>query len=154
MNFDFSFKSASDRRSSSEPLRLAILGDFGGQPGDAESKSSGPLPVDSDNFDEVFARFGVTLDLPPNEKRPWEIKLQFRKLEDFHPEQLLLRLNSLAQLDELRAKLGQPATMDAAARELQEIFKIGAAPAETTLSPVYPGVDGRHARPAAAKTGF
>jgi type VI secretion system protein ImpC len=136
MNFDFSFKSASDRRSSSEPLRLAILGDFGGRPGDPESKSSGPLPVDSDNFDEVFARFGVTLDLPPNEKRPWEIKLQFRKLEDFHPEQLLLRLNSLAQLDELRAKLGQPATMDAAAKELQEILKIVTSPPETTLPPV------------------
>jgi type VI secretion system protein ImpC len=136
MNFDFSFKSASDRRSSSEPLRIAILGDFGGQPGDAENNSSGPFPVDCDNFDEVLARFGVTLNLPPNEKRPWEIKLQFNKLEDFHPEQLLLRLNSLAQLNELRAKLGQPATMDAAAKELQEILKIGASPPETTLPPV------------------
>jgi type VI secretion system protein ImpC len=136
MNFDFSFKSASDRRNSSEPLRIAILGDFGGQPGDAESKSSGPLLVDCDNFDEVFARLGVTLDLPPNEKRPWEIKLQFRKLEDFHPEQLLPRLNFLGQLVELRAKLGQPATMDAAAKELQEILKIGGGPAETTPPPV------------------
>jgi type VI secretion system protein ImpC len=136
MHFDFSFKSASDRRNSPEPLRIAILGDFGGQPGDAESKSSGALPVDCDNFDEVFARFGVTLDLPPSEKRPWEIKVKFRKLEDFHPEQLLLRLNSLAKLDELRAKLGQPATMDAAAKELQEILKIGALPAEKTSPPV------------------
>ncbi len=130
MGFDFVFKSTPGRRGSVAPLRIAILGDFGGQTTGAENRSSRPIPVDCDNFDEVFAQIGVTVDLPPNEKRAWKIRLGFRNLEDFHPEQLLNRLDPLAKLNDLRAKLLRPASADAAARELQELLKISALPAE------------------------
>ena len=63
-------------------------------------------------------------------ERPWEAKLRFRKLEDFHPEQLLQQLPLLANLSELRSKLLRPASMEAAAKELQEVLKIGSLPAE------------------------
>jgi len=130
MSFDFVFNSAPGRGRSVAPLRIAILGDFGGQITGAENRSFGPIPVDCDNFEEVFAQIGVTLDLPPNEQRAWEIRLGFRSIEDFHPEQLLNRLDPLAKLNELRAKLLRPASVDAAARELQELLKIGALPVE------------------------
>jgi type VI secretion system protein ImpC len=109
MSFDFSFKSASGRQRSMAPLRIAILGDFGGR---------------------TTERIGVTLDLPPCDEGAWESELRFRKLEDFHPEQLLNHLDPLANLIELRAKLLRPSSMNAAAKELQEVFKIGALPAE------------------------
>jgi type VI secretion system protein ImpC len=128
MRFDFGFKSGSSQESSLEPLRIAILGDFGGPVTDGEDRLSGPLRVDFDNFDEVFARIGVALDLPPCEERAWEIKLRFRKLEDFHPDQLLTQSDALTKLTELRAKLLHPASRDAAARELREVLKIGALP--------------------------
>src|SRR6185503_7185472 len=134
MSFDFSFKSGSSRQADPEPLRIAILGDFGGQGTGAGTPLSGPPHVDFDNFDEVFTKIGVTLDLPPCEERAWEIKLRFRKLEDFHPDQLLLRLDPLAKLTELRAKLFRPLSMDDAARELREVLRIDALP--TDLPPV------------------
>lgn len=130
MSFDFSFKSGSSRKADPEPLRIAILGDFGGQGIGAETPLSGPPHVDFDNFDEVFTKIGVTLDLPPCEERAWEIKLRFRKLEDFHPDQLLLRLDPLAKLTELRAKLFRPVSMDDAARELREVLRIDALPTD------------------------
>jgi type VI secretion system protein ImpC len=130
MSFDFSFKSGSSQESNPEALRIAILGDFGGPGTGAEARSTGPLRIDFDNFDEVFAKIGVTLDLPPCKERAWEIKLRFRKLEDFHPDRLLTRLDPLAKLTELRAKLLLPASVDEAARELREVLKIGALPAE------------------------
>src|ERR1700686_55260 len=131
MRFDFSFKSRSDEEKSEEPLAIAILGDFGSHTSGAENKLSDPIRVDCDNFDEVFAKIGVTLDLPPSAKRAWEINLRFRTLEDFHPEQFLNQLKPLANLAELRAKLLHPESMDAAAKELQEALKIGALPSET-----------------------
>jgi type VI secretion system protein ImpC len=126
---DFSFGSGSGRERSATPLRLAILGNFSGQT-NAESNSAGPFRIDCDNFDEVFARIGVALNLPPTAERTWEAKLRLRRLEDFHPEQLLTQLPPLANLAELRDKLLRPASMEAAAKELQEMLKISALPAE------------------------
>jgi type VI secretion system protein ImpC len=127
MNFNFLFESASRQQRRMAPLRIAILGDFGGQTIGAEY---GPLLIDCDNFDEIFAQIGVTLDLSPCEVGVRKNKLQFRKLEDFHPELLLNRLEPLANLTELRAKLFRPASMEAAAKELQEVLKIEALPPE------------------------
>ena len=129
MSFDFSSNPASGRQRNLAPLRIAILGDFDGQSTGAENRAPDPFPVDFDNFDEVFARIAATLDLPPCAERPWEIKLQFRELEDFHPQQLLHRSGPLVTLTELRAKLQHPATTDAAASQLQEVLRIGALPA-------------------------
>jgi type VI secretion system protein ImpC len=130
MSFQFSFESASGEQRSLAPLRIAILGDFGAQAASAENRSAGPLPVDCDNFDEVFAQIGVTLDLPPCKEGTPDLKLQFRNLEDFHPDKLLPRLHPLAHLADLRTKLLHPASSQAAAKEIQEVLKIGTAPAE------------------------
>src|SRR6202166_2981440 len=130
MRFDFSFKTGSEQEANEESLRIAILGDFGGSTPGVENQSSGPLLVDRDNFDEVFAKIGVTLDLTLSEDRVSEIKLRFRKLEDLHPDQLLTRLDPLVKLTELRAKLFCPASSEEAGRELREVLKIDALAAE------------------------
>ena len=130
MSFDFSFRSASGQRRSEPPFRIAILGDFAGRTHGTENGLSSPRLIDCDNFDDVFAQIGVALDSPPSRECAWAINLEFRKLEDFHPDQLLNRLEPLSKLTDLRASLLHPATMDAAAKELQEILKIEALPAE------------------------
>jgi type VI secretion system protein ImpC len=130
LSFDFSSKSGSDPQRGADSFRIAILGDFSGQTSGAQNKSPGPFRVDCDNFDEVFAEIGVTLDLPSAPERAWEIKLRFRKLEDFHPDHLLSQARPLASLTELRAKLLDPVSMDAAAKELQEVLKISVLPFE------------------------
>ena len=130
MRFDFSFKSGSGHETRAEPLRITILGDFGGSVTVGEQRSSGPHLVDCDNFDEVFMKIGVTLNLPPSVEGAPEFTLRFRKLEDFHPDQLLTQLDPLAKLIELRAKLLRPASSEEAAQELQEVLRIGALPAE------------------------
>jgi type VI secretion system protein ImpC len=132
MSFDFSFQPASGQRRSEPPFRIAILGDFAGRTKDPESGLSSPRLVDCDNFDEVLAQIGVELDAPPSKECAWALNLQFRKLEDFHPDQLLNRLEALLKLAELRANLLHPATMEAAAKELQEILKIDRLPAESS----------------------
>ena len=151
MRFDFRFKSGSSRESSPEPLRIAILGDFGGPVTGAEDRLSGPLRVDFDNFDEVFAKVGATLDLPACEERAWEIKLRFRKLEDFHPDHLLTQSDALAKLNELRAKLLHPASRDAAARELQGIAQDRRVTGSTAAHDLE-RIDGRNALQVAGKT--
>src|SRR5947209_4044222 len=118
MSFDFSFRSASDPARGVAPFRIVTLGDFGGQTLDEENRLSAPRLIDCDNFDEVFARIGVTLDLPSCKGGDREIKLRFRKLEDFHPDRLINELGPLARLAQLRAKLLNPKTADKAEKEL------------------------------------
>jgi type VI secretion system protein ImpC len=130
MSLNFSFQRATGRRRTEPPFRIAILGDFAGRPNGPENGLSSPRRIDCDNFDEVFAQIGVALDSPPSKGCAWAVDLRFRKLEDFHPDQLLNRFEPLLKLTELRANLAHPATMDAAARELQELLKIEALPTE------------------------
>jgi type VI secretion system protein ImpC len=130
MRFDFSFKSDSHQSKRVAPLRIVILGDLSGKTTGADSRLAHPLRIDCDNFDQVFAQIGVTLDLLPSAEQKWETKLRLRKLEDFHPEQLLRQIPPLANLIELRAKLLRPASTEAAAKELLEILKIGELPVE------------------------
>ena len=146
MSFHFSFESASGEQRNLAPLRIAILGDFGAQTASAENRSTGPLPVDCDNFDKVFAQMGVTLDMPPCKEGTPDLKLQFRNLEDFHPDKLLPRLDPLGHLTDLWAKLLHPASSHAAAKEIQEILKIGAAPAETQPATATESVEAMLAR--------
>jgi type VI secretion system protein ImpC len=127
--FNFSFGWGSGKQGGAVPLRLAILGDFSGQR-NGENSLSGPFRIDCDNFDEVLGRIGVALDLPPDAERAWEAKLRLRKLDHFHPEQLLTQLPPLSKLAELRSRLLRPASMEAAAKELQELLKFSALPAE------------------------
>jgi type VI secretion system protein ImpC len=131
MSFDFSFRPSAGQRRSEPPFRIAVLGDFAGQTNGPKTSLSSSRLVDCDNFDEVMAQIGVELDAPPSEEYPWALKLQFRSLEDFHPDQLVNRLEPLLKLTELRASLLHPATAEAAAKELKEILKIDALPAES-----------------------
>lgn len=101
---------------------IALLGDFSGRAsrgleGEALRTPQATL-VDRDDLDDVLARLAPALQVRlPGADGPME--LDFRGLEDFHPDRLFARLPLFAELRDLRARLLDPATFAAAATELR-----------------------------------
>ncbi len=134
ISFDISFKktAAPEPVDEDAPLRIVVLGNFGGDNG-----AMGRAPfVDVDNFDTVCAGFRAALRTAEG------ATLEFHKLDDFHPDRLLKAIPSLAQLVELRGRITNPATAEAAAGELRALLgtnaeaaaPAAAAPAQQTES--------------------
>lgn len=135
ISFDISFKKTDAPRAVDEdaPLRIAVIGNFSGNADDLPSRA---IRVDVDNFDAVCPQFGAGLKLPGS----GDSTIHFRTLEDFHPDQLLRRIPSLSELLELRGRIANPATVDAAAAEFRELF--GSAPETPPASPSAPAPAG------------
>jgi type VI secretion system protein ImpC len=104
------------------PFRIAILGDFSGranrdvvEAGPALQKRI-PVRVDRDDFDEVMSRLApsLSLSLDPDVNT----SLEFRDLDDFHPDRLYARVPIFRSLRELRARLADANTFHDAARDL------------------------------------
>jgi len=125
VSFDISFKKAraSEPIDEDAPLRLVILGAFSARTAPTAGRS---VRVDCDNFDAACAQFGASLRLPPCAEGALEIDLPFKKLDDFHPDQLLKNVAPLASLAQLRARLLNPGSAAAAAAELRGMFAGGA----------------------------
>ena len=105
---------------------LAVLGDFSGRSHRQENSRTParPVRIDCDNFEGVFAKFDVMLNFPAAKTSGDELTLKFCRLEDFHPDELIRRVESLSRLANLRARLVNPATADAALAESQEFLKM------------------------------
>jgi type VI secretion system protein ImpC len=107
-------REAADARPTSDtPFRILVLGDFGGSARPARR----PIPVDRDNFDEVFARLGVTLRLPLADDAV--LPLKFTELDDFHPDRLVRQVELFETLHETRQRLTNPATAAEAAAQVR-----------------------------------
>jgi type VI secretion system protein ImpC len=90
------------------PFRIAILGDFSGR---ANRKMTGPLrsiEIDPSNFEDVMQRLNVALDLPAG-------SLQFRELDDFHPDQLYQNLPLFEKIREAKKQASRPGAFRPAA---------------------------------------
>ncbi len=109
------------------PFRLLVIGDYSGRAGrasDAPTELSRPVHVDRDNVEDVMASLTPTLRLEGAGAEPFEIS--FREMDDFHPDRLVLRVESLRRLRDLRSRLRQKDLFPDAARELADL--IGAPP--------------------------
>ena len=120
ISFDISFKKAapSDPADEDAPLRITVLGGFSG------SHAGGRAAyVDVDNFDAVCATFDAVCATFDAALRvadgAGEIELRFQHLDDFHPDRIVQKVPSLTKLVDLRARVANPATADAAAAELR-----------------------------------
>ena len=124
MTIDFSYKPDSIRRDDETPFPIAILADFSGRRHRPASSSSlrRPLRIDCENFEVVFGQFDVTVPLSPAKTGGDELVLRIRHLEDFHPDKLLQQVGSLSRLFDLRARLLNPASADAAVEESRELL--------------------------------
>jgi type VI secretion system protein ImpC len=63
-----------------------------------------------------------------------ELVLRFGRLEDFHPDELLQQVGSLSRLLDLRTRLLNPATADAAVEESRELLGMPAAATDQSPS--------------------
>src|SRR5690606_34241604 len=116
IEFDFSFsrvRTTGPRPAEGDPFRIAILGDFGARRSGPAAPAGG-VKVDVDNFEQVLRTASPSLVLPGEAGAT----VQFRSLEDFHPDGLLARVRALQRLGALRARLRDPRTFAEAAAEL------------------------------------
>jgi type VI secretion system protein ImpC len=97
------------RRDSDSPMRILILGNWlGDRPAGSALAERKPLRIDFDNFTSVMTRLEPAVELPDYGT------IGFSSIEDFHPDTLCRRVDTLRQLHTLYRNLGDPAR----AREL------------------------------------
>jgi type VI secretion system protein ImpC len=92
-------------------FRILVAGDFTGGSG----RSRRAIEVDRDNFDSVMARLAPSLRLPFGRV---EEPVEFRELEDFHPDRLFERLPPFQALRSLRRRLADESTFREAAAQM------------------------------------
>lgn len=93
------------------PLVVGLLADLSGQPATPlpKFKERRFVEIDRDNFDEIMGKIAPRLDLSVPDTAKGEgnlkIELNFRKFEDFHPENIVNQVPRLAKLLEARQQL-------------------------------------------------
>ena len=120
---------------------IAILADFSGR--STRSSDTYPAPgipvrINCDNFETVFERFDLALRLKLAESEGEEATLQFRHIDDFHPDQLIRQIAPLARLFDLRSRLLDPAHAEAAVAEARSTLNLDAPATGTTSLPATP----------------
>ncbi|WP_334159385.1 type VI secretion system contractile sheath small subunit [Oryzomicrobium sp.] len=94
------------------PFVLGVLGDYSGNPKDPlpKVKDRKFVAVDRDNFDDVLKgmapRIASRVDNKlKNDGSQLSVELNFQKLEDFEPQNVVKQVEPLRQLLEVRSKL-------------------------------------------------
>ncbi|HKX83583.1 MAG TPA: type VI secretion system contractile sheath large subunit [Pyrinomonadaceae bacterium] len=105
------------------PFRILCLGDWSAHGEKNPVDRRRPIEVDRDNFDEVMARLDTRLELQLN---GWAepIFLEFKELDDFHPDRIFDSVPVFTELRELRRRLMNRETYNAAAREVRSSFNV------------------------------
>ncbi len=108
----------------SSPFRVLLLGDWSGRANRRTNASTDelmsyqPLFVDRDNLENLLSQLGARLSLQvTNGDEP--LLIEFRQLDDFHPDSLFRRLDVFDSLRRLRARLQNPKTFTDAAVEVR-----------------------------------
>lgn len=126
MDFDVELgrpgRSSEGRRGLQGPMRILILGDLTGRETRSDRPPSAGTParktfsVDIDNFERVMARLAPRME--PEGGSAGEAAIEFRSLDDFHPDALYRRLSIFEPMRTMRARLLDPSTSAAAVAEL------------------------------------
>ncbi len=122
---------------SETPFRIVMLGDFSGRAnrgrleiGNALANRS-PVLIDRDNFDAVLQKLAPQLALPLEGEGGLRLTLEFKDLDDFHPDRLFEKAVLFRKLRDVRQRLGNPDTFRETAAELG----LGAEPARQPQRP-------------------
>jgi len=115
------------------PLKMLVMGDFTGQPGDNAVEEREPVNVNKDNFDAVVKASNLSLNmtvkntLDEKEGGTTDVGLQFNSFKDFSPDQVAAQVPELKQLLELRKNLqalkGPLGNVPAFRRAIQDLLK-------------------------------
>ena len=139
-----------ERPDSETPFRIAILGDFSGRENravlDARLQGRKPVLIDRDNFEDVMARLAPELHLPLGGPAGPRIPVRFRELNDFHPDHLYESLKIFQALRDIRDRLNDRATFDAAAAEVRSWSGVAKGPAPASVPALGPEISRLSAR--------
>ena len=126
--FDTSF--SGDRahavKSRGGPMRILLLGNFSGHKEQDFAGSHSTLasrkiyPVDVDNFDELMSKLSPHLSIMLGDQAESQIELEFKVLDDFHPDALFKHLKLFQSLREIRSKLLNKITFIQAEKEFKQ----------------------------------
>ena len=136
---------AESRPAEDIPFRILLPGDWSGRANrrafcpTSELKTFRPLLVDRDNLDQLITRLGVRLNIPNTEDGSQSIAINFKSLDDFHPDRLYQRLDIFESLRRLRAQLENPRTFAEAAAEFRQ--------SKDFATPKLPGAEGKDIAP-------
>lgn len=111
MRFDFGFTTKTGPVASApgKKFRLAVVGDFSARAHHGEArpvedlKKIKPLKVDVDNLDDLLGRMSPKLSLPIGPEGS-AVELEFKSMDDFHPDELCDNLEIFEELLNLRRK--------------------------------------------------
>jgi type VI secretion system protein ImpB len=93
------------------PLKIVVLGDFTQQADDRALEDRAPVALDKDNFNDVMAGQGLSLQLSVPNKLSNEpdsciaADLSFKGMRDFEPDAIVKQIPELMKLIELRDAL-------------------------------------------------
>ena len=93
------------------PLKILMVGDYTGRRDDTPVEDRKPINIDKENFNEVMGKQNLELAIQVPDQLSGEkdsslnLKLQFKKLEDFGPEGIVNQVPELRTMLELRAAL-------------------------------------------------
>jgi type VI secretion system ImpB/VipA family protein len=97
-SFEFAFKSAQQQPTADAlPMHILLLDNFSGHRDRSLLQERPFVAVDIDNFDQVITRYAPQLDL---DLSGTVIHLEFRTLDDFHPDTLFRNVPLFASLRE------------------------------------------------------
>ena len=104
------------------PFRILVLGDWSGSGAKRDLDERKPIEIDRDEFDDVFAKLGVRLELDFPDGTI--IPLEFGELDDLHPDAIFRKVPMFSELRDLRKRLKDESSFYSAAREVRDRFNI------------------------------
>lgn len=104
------------------PFYMLFWGDWSGRESCStsfETNKAKPIEIDRDNFDEVFKKLNVELNLDFHSEENAKLSIRFDEFDDFHPDNIFQKLPLFNDLREIRRQLTNSKTFNQAAREVR-----------------------------------
>ena len=101
------------------PFRMLILGDWSGDGEKSEIAQRRLIEIDRDNFDEIINQYNINLKLHFSDDESESLSLDFKKLDDFHPDFLFNQVSLFKNLRSLRKRLLNPQEYNDAVKEIR-----------------------------------
>lgn len=121
------------------PFHALLIGDWSGRANrqvtasSKESQTARPLLVDPDNLDQLIAQLSVRLNIALRSDGNQPLAINFKELEDFHPDRLFNRLEIFDVLRRTRAQLQNVETFSAAAARVRD-WEVAPPAAESAIT--------------------